>query len=295
MANALNGVFVTRISQLTLDALLSTELPVTSFWTDFSSDVATYGNAVTTRYPNALTAQNFASAKTAIDSNTVARTITLSSYVGVPVQFTDTEVSFSDVRLMEMFIKPAVNALFENVMATALANVTVAAYSSNNVIAAADFTAANVARLSRIQTVNKVPLAPRHIICSPTYAETLKKDTAIQAAYAYGNPSMIRTSAWSGNPVYGYEIHEWNGTIPTTNNLAGIAFAPQALLLAVRPPAMPRNWYGEVRNITDPKTGLTIQFRDYYDGTQQRTEWCFIYGTSVGNPGNLTRILSAAE
>ena len=95
--------------------------------------------------------------------------------------------------------------------------------------------------------------------------------------------------------VYGYQVHEWNGTIPTTNNLAAIAFTPQALLLAVRPPALPRNWYGEVRNITDPSTGLTIQFRDYYDGTQQRTEWCFIYGCQIGNPGNLLRITNVAE
>lgn len=293
MANAINGVFMTRVSQLTLDALLTTPLPVTSFWTDFSPDVATYGNAVTTRYPNALTVQNFASAKTAIDSNTVSRTITLDKYIGVPVQFTDQEMSFSDVKLMDMFVKPAITALFENVMATELALVTVANFSSNNVITSTDFTAANVARVSRIQTANKVPLGNRHIICSPTYAETLKKDSSVQAAYAYGPGNTIREGVIPR--VYGYDVHEWNGTIPTTNNLAAIAFAPQALLLAIRPPVTPRNWYGEVRNITDPSTGLTIQFRDYYDGTQQRTEWCFFYGCQIGNPGNLTRILSAAE
>lgn len=293
MANAINGVFATRISKLTLDALLTTELPITSFWTDFSSDIQDYGNAVTTRYPNALTVANFASAKTAIDSNTVARTITLDKYIGVPVQFTDTEMSFSDVKLMEMFIKPAVVALFENVMATQLALVTVASFTSNNVIAAADFTAANVARISRIQTVAKVPLGNRHLLINPTYAETLKKDSSVQAAYAYGPGNTIRTGKIP--EVYGYQVHEYNGTIPTTNNLAAIAFAPQALLLAIRPPVMPRNWYGEVRNITDPNSGLTIQFRDYYDGTQQRTEWCFIYGCQIGNPGNLTRITNVAE
>ena len=293
MANALNGVFMTRIAQLTLDALLTTELPVTSFWTDFSPDISSYGNAVTTRYPNALTVSNFASAKTAIDSNTVSRTITLDKYVGVPIQFTDTEMSFSDIRLMEMFVKPAIVALFENVMATQLALVTVANFSSNNVIASGDFTAANVARISRIQTALKVPLGNRHIICSPTYAETLKTQTSVQAAYAYGPGNTIRTGVIP--EVYGYQVHEWNGTIPTTNNLAAIAFAPQALLLAVRPPALPRNWYGEVRNVTDPQSGLTIQFRDYYDGTQQRTEWCFIYGCQIGNPGNLTRITNVAE
>lgn len=293
MANALNGVFMTRISQLTLDALLTQPLPVTTMWTDFSPDITAYGNAVTTRYPNALAAQNFASAKTAIDSNTVSRTITLNQYIGVPVQFTDTEMSFSDVKLLDIFVKPAIEALFVNVMATQQALITVASFTSNTVLAAANFSAANIALISNIQTTNKVPLSPRHIICTPTYALTLKKDTAVQASYAYGGNQAIATGVLPS--VYGYQIHEWNGVIPTTNNLAAYAFAPQALLLAVRPPALPRNWYGEVRNITDPATGLTIQFRDYYDGTQQRTEWCFIYGCSIGNPGNLTRITNVAE
>jgi hypothetical protein len=293
MANALNGVFMTRLSKLTLDALLTAPLPITSFWTDFSADVASYGNAVTTRYPNALVAQNFLANKNSIDSNTVSRTITLDKYIGVPIAFTDTEVSFSDIQLTEMFIKPALTTLFENVMATQLALVTVANFSSNNVIASTDFTAANVARIARIQTAAKVPLSPRHMIVPPTYAETLKTQTSVQAAYAYGPGNTIREGVVP--KVYGYDIHEWNGTIPTTNNLAAIAFYPQSLLLAVRPPALPRNWYGEVRNVTMPDTGLTVQIRDYYDGVSQRTEWCFIYGCQIGNPGGLTRILSAAE
>ncbi len=293
MANALNGVFMTRLSKLTLDALLTAPLPIMNFWTNFSSDISDYGNAVTTRYPNALVAQNFLANKNSIDSNTVARTITLDKYIGVPVAFTDTEVSFSDFQLTEMFVKPALTTLFENVMATQLALVTVANFSSNNVCLAADFTAANVARISRIQTAAKVPLQNRHLLISPTYAETLKKDTSVQAAYAYGPGNTIR----EGNipRVYGYDVHEWNGTIPTTNNLAAIAFVPQSLILAVRPPSLPRNWYGEVRNVTMPETGLTVQIRDYYDGVSQRTEWCFIYGCQIGNPGGLTRITNVAE
>lgn len=293
MANTLNGVFLTRIAKLSLDALLATKLPVSSMFTDFSDEVVPYGNAVTTRYPNAMTAQNFASAKTAIGANTVSKTITLDKYVGVPISFTDTEMAFSDVKLMDLFIKPAITELFENVMATAQALITVSAYSSNTVITAANFTAANVAGLAQTLTTSKVPLQNRHIVVPPSYAVTLKKDTAVQAAYAYGSNGAITTGVLP--PVYGFNIHEWNGTIPSTNNLAAYAFHPQALLVAARPPALPRNWYGEVANVTDPATGLTIQVRDYYDGTSQKTEWCFIYGCAVGNPGNLVRILSAAE
>lgn len=293
MANALNGVFATRIAKLSLDCLLTKKLPITTFLTDFSDEAVPHGNAITTRYPNALTAQNFANVKTAIDSNTVARTITLDKYIGVPVAFTDTEEAFSDVRLMEQFIEPAITTLFENVMATVQALITVASFSSNTVIAAANFTAANVAGIVQTLNTSKVPSSRRSLIVPPSYAVTLKKDTAMQAAYAYGGNQVITTGVLP--QVYGLTPYEFNGTIPTTNNLAAYAFAPQALLLAVRPPQTPRNWYGEVRNITDPDSGLTIQFRDYYDGTSQRTEWCFIYGAQIGNPGNLVRILSAAE
>lgn len=293
MANALNGVFATRIAKLSLDCLLTKRLPITTFLTDFSDEAVPHGNAITTRYPNALTAQNFLANKNSIDSNTVSRTITLNKYVGVPVAFTDTEEAFSDVKLMNEFIEPAITTLFENVMDTVQALITVASFSSNTVIAAANFTAANVAGI--VQTLNtaKVPSSRRSLIIPPSYAVTLKKDTAVQAAYAYGSNQTIVEGVLP--KVYGLTPYEYNGTIPTTNNLAGYAFAPQALLLAVRPPQMPRNWYGEVRNITDPDSGLTIQFRDYYDGTSQRTEWCFIYGAQIGNPGNLVRILSAAE
>ena len=293
MPNTLNGVFATRVAKLSLDCLLTMRLPIASFLTDFSDEAVPHGNAITTRYPNALVAQNFASAKTAIGANTVSKTITLDKYVGVPISFTDTEEAFSDVRLMEQFIQPALTELFENVMATTQALITVAAFSTNSVIAAANFTAANVAGLVKTLNLNKVPTGKRTLIIPPAYADKLRTDTSISAAYAYGSHQAITSGVLP--KVYGLDVQEWNGTIPTTNNLAAYVFAPQALLLAVRPPQLPRNWYGEVRNITDPSSGLTIQFRDYYDGTSQRTEWCFIYGAAVGNAGNLIRITNVAE
>lgn len=290
--NTLNGVNATRISQLTLEALQTTVLPFSAFSTNFSSDIAAAGSAVTTRYVTNPTVQNFADpARASTNSATTARTITLDKYVGVDIGFTDTEMSFTDVQLMEMYIRPAIVALFENVMANTLSLVTAANFSSNSVITAANFTAANVAGLAQTLNEAKVPM-DRHIILPPSYAVTAKKDTSIQAAYAYGSPEAIRTGRLPD--VYGFQMHEWNGTIPTNSeNLAAIALAPQALLLAARAPVTPRNWAGQVSNITDPESGLTIQFRDFYDDVEQRTQFCLIYGTQIGNPANLHRIKSA--
>ena len=56
---------------------------------------------------------------------------------------------------------------------------------------------------------------------------------------------------------------------------------------------LPRNWAGQVMNVQDPDTGLTVQLRDYYDGTVQRTEVCLIYGSQIGIAGNLVALRSA--
>lgn len=289
--NSLQGVFMTRLARLTLDALLTSELPITSFFTDFSAEAATYGNGVTTRYPNTpIAVTDYTNAKAHENANTTPRTIILDQYVGTGFEFTDTEVSFSDLQLTDIFVKPALNAIFENVMANALARVTAGNFPSAIALTAAQFNANNVAAVSGVQTIAKVARSPRHLLIPPTYAQTLKTDPSVQAAYAYGPGNTIRSGVIP--EVHGYQVHEWNGAIPNTANLAAIAFHPQAMLIAARPPALPRNWAGEVRNVTMPNTGLTVQIRDYYNDIKQVTEWCIIYGTQIGVPGNLTRITS---
>lgn len=289
--NTLGGVNATRISQLTLQALQTTVLPLTAFTTAFSGDVADRGSAVTTRYVTNPSVSSFATTRSSANSTTTAVTVTLNNYVGVDLGFSDTEMSFTDVQLQELYIRPAVVALFENVMANVLALVTSANYSSNSLITAANFNSTNVAGLCTTQNAAKIP-QNRHLIISPTYADTLRKDSTILPAYAIGDPNFLRNGQIPR--LHGYTIHEFNGTIPNNSeSLAGIALAPQAVAIAARVPSTPRNWAGQVTNITDPASGLTIQYRDWYDGQEQRSQFCIIYGTAKGNPANLTRIRSA--
>jgi hypothetical protein len=291
--NTLNGVNATKISGLTIEAMQTYLLPIFgAFTADFSSDIASSGEAVTTRYVTNPTVQDFSAVRSAQNSVTTARTITLDRYVGVDIGFSDTEESFSEIDLMNMYIIPAITALGENVTTNVFSRVTASSFTQNTVITAANFTAANIATLAQNLNTAKVPLAPRHIVIPPSYAVTAKRDVSIQAAYAYGSPEAIRTGRLPD--VYGFQIHEYNGTIPNNSeNLAGIATAPQGLLLATRQPKLPRNWAGSVTSITEPRSGLTIQMRDFYDNQEQRTQFCLIYGTQIGNPANLWRIRSS--
>lgn len=290
--NTLGGVNATRISQLTLDALQTTMIPFKAFTTDFSPDIASMGSAVSTRYVTNPSVSNFAAARSSQNSTTTAKTITLSSYVGVDLGFTDTEMSFSDVKLVEMFIKPAVVAIYENVMAAVLALATSANYSQNTLITAANFNATNIAGLATSLNTAKVSSVGRSIIASPTYADTLRKDSNILPAYAIGDPSFLKNGVIPR--LHNFDIFEYNGTIPTNSeSLAGLALSPQGICVAARQPAIPRNWAGQVTSITDPDSGLTLQFRDFYDNQEQRTQLCLIYGVQVGLATNVWRVRSA--
>mgnify|MGYP003352050416 CR=1 FL=1 len=91
---------------------------------DFSADVATQGESVTTRVATATTAQDFTSTSADQDATTTAKTITLSNYKGTRIGFTDSEWSKSSINLNDVFIQPAVNGIANAIIDSALALVT---------------------------------------------------------------------------------------------------------------------------------------------------------------------------
>ena len=291
MANTIAGVNPTRISQITLNALRATGFPLSSMTTNLSADIASAGDAVVTRYITNPVTQDFNANKNVGNSTLTSRTTTLFHYVGVSLGFTDRERSLSDIDLRRLFIQPAINALWQNVF-TNVGSLILNASFSNVVYTSAQFSAANVANIAQTMTTANVMQDNRSLIIKPTYAQTLKTDSGVQASYAYGNNLAITTGKVPR--VFGFDVIETSMSIPTNNeNLQGWACTPQALILATRVPALPENWAGAALNVTDPESGLTVQLRDYYDGTTQRTEVCMIYGAQIGVTGNLLAIRSA--
>jgi hypothetical protein len=259
--------------------------------TNLSADIASAGDAVVTRYITNPVTQDFNANKNVGNSTLTSRTTTLFHYVGVSLGFTDRERSLSDIDLRRLFIQPAINALWQNVF-TNVGSLILNASFSNVVYTSAQFSAANVANIAQTMTTANVMQDNRSLIIKPTYAQTLKTDSGVQASYAYGNNLAITTGKVPR--VFGFDVIETSMSIPTNNeNLQGWACTPQALILATRVPALPENWAGAALNVTDPESGLTVQLRDYYDGTTQRTEVCMIYGAQIGVTGNLLAIRSA--
>lgn len=294
MANTLAGIYLAQIAEETLNVLEPKMPRLDAFFKDFSSDILTEGNTVTTRVPTKVTAVDVSGGYTGQDVTTTAKTITLDKEYGFPMAFKDSEISKAGnmERLRRIFIRPAVNSVLRQISNHALGLVLYSNYTAEETITAANFSYDKVvdqdAALSLADAMDD-----RFLIVNPTYLGTMRKDTKIASAFAGGNPELIQKGRVG--QVGGFDVVEYNNIPANGENLAAIAMAPEAILIAARQPALPQGFAGEVENVTDPTTGLPLQFRLWYEGTQKKTYLTVeaYYGVAVGVPGNLRAIRSA--
>lgn len=294
MSNTLGGVNLAQIAEETLDTLLQEFVPVGAFTTNFNSDVAMKGESVTTRIVTAVDAMDLSSGYGTNDTTvTTAKTITLNTFYGHVMAFTDAEVSKAgDLNwLREMFIGPAVEATVEKVMDDLLALVTTTNFTNAlSPIAVGSFDADDLADAAATMTTAKIPKRGRFFMVNPSFYAALAKDNAIQAAYAYGGSEAIRDNRVPR--VHGFDIYEY-GDIPTNNQfLVGLGGSRQGLLIAARQPATPSDPGLEVVNVADSVTGLPLQFRRWYDPTagEYKMSVGLLYGVAVGNAAAVYRL-----
>lgn len=285
MANTLAGVNLERISQLSLDALITETLPLRQFVTDFSPEVKVSGDKITTRFASAWPAvQDMSTSKAPGDVTTVARTITLGDFDGVVIGFDDLERTYSDVELVDLFVQPAMSALIESVTTAMLGVITSAnGFNQSADLAATDMNADAMADFAQALTTAKVPRTGRAAILSPTYYAGLVKDNVIQAVDSSGSSEALRDHRVSR--VHGIAPVEYNGNIPNNSeSMTGFVGHRSSLCIAARGVQKPRSgtWFGNIEDIVDPISGLPIQVREYYDGSKMVYEWALNYGVSHG-------------
>lgn len=296
MSNTLGGVNLAAIAQQSLDVLVDVLPPLRAFTTDFSADVAQSGGSVLTRVATAVTSGDLTSGYAGNVQNvtTTAKTITLGGVTGTVIGFTDEEVSKSSINLMDVFIKPAINAVANDMMDDALALVTNANFGAAAFTGAAgDFSADDVADLAQTLSSAKVPRDGRFLMLSPSYYGALAKDDAVQAAMNFGGSEVIRENRVPR--VHGLSVIEYTDIPGNSENLVGFCGAPQGIIIAARLPAIPAQFPGEVMNVTDPDSGFSLQLRKWYSADDGRhyLSCGAIWGVAVGVSGNLKRLVSA--
>ena len=282
---ALNGVFLAQIAQQSLAYLTNAFAPLRGITTDFSTDVASAGQSVTTRFATVPSVVDITSVGyTPADGNTTSRTITLNQHQGVTLGFTDIDVLQSSINFERLFLEPMVQALGAKVFGdlwnlVTAANFTETAYSST----AANFDRQDVIDLAtQLTSSAKAPKFGRAILLNPAYYGAVLK-TFISAEI----PGITDFKANNTVPrVSGFDIYESDLCDANSESLAGFAMHSSALIMAARrvnPEAALQDSI-EIAEVIVPELGLPITFRRYYDRALGKTcvNVSVIYGVAKG-------------
>jgi hypothetical protein len=93
--------------------------------------------------------------------------------------------------------------------------------------------------------------------------------------------------------VNGFTVIEYAALPENSERLVGFAGIREGLIMAARVPDVPANTGDTmIRVVTDPRTGLSVQVRDRYDGRlgKQEVSFTLMYGFATGNKPVLERI-----
>jgi hypothetical protein len=292
MANSLgttsNGKVV---AQRALELLVENYGFIRNAVTDFSDAQAKKGDSIVTHIVSVQSASDYDSTNGYVASSATQSdvSIALSNFKHVSYAINDDERTSSSINLIERFAEQAAHAIGKSMVDSVLALVTTH-YSSTLSISADALTFRGVVSLGLNLDNNKVPMGGRFAVLSPGNYASLLNDTNITAnAQRSGD---VVASGQIGT-VAGVECYNYTG-LPSAAS-KGFVAQREALVVAARLPALPEGVSvpGDITNVTEPKSGLSLQVREFYDvklGSHQRT-YALIYGVARGQTSSLTRIV----
>lgn len=281
--NTIAGANLAAIAEMSLPTLVEAFAPLAALTTDFSTDIATAGQSVTTRFATKPTAQNLATNYTASNSAMTAVTATLNQYWGYVWEFSDVERSLSAIRLNDLFIEPAVAVtgarMFQDVWDLVNNTNLPVATATNYISTAANFDRDDVADLAAQLTVNGVPRSRRSLILHPSHYAAIAKD--LNSVDSAGQAQTIGENVVPR--LHGFDVYESPLCDANSQNVAGIACHSSAIIVAARQVDVPSMPGLEVETVVVPGLGLPVQFRRWYDPNTGQLKYMLgvLYGVAA--------------
>jgi hypothetical protein len=293
----LSGVLVVQRS---LDFLKLTFPVLTRISTDFSDKQAKLNQTINTRLRTALTAKTFvvANGYEDTDAGTTDVGVVIDKHKYIQVKFGVEELASTMRGLFDEQEEPMHYALGSAMVDDLYALTTHANYGNKTTAAQADFKRTTVVSMGIALSKRKVPAFGRTVLLNSDYYGQLCADDTIVALAAQQDRSIITVGQLPD--VHGFRVIE-APNLPTTANLTGFAFRPDAWAMASRVPAdytealqgLPAT--GRVQYVTNPDTGITVMLVQYVDHKAgvARGRLAIMYGVAKAQTDSAQRLVSA--
>jgi hypothetical protein len=178
---------------------------------------------------------------------------------------------------------------------------TAASFTSEGIITAANFDADALldVRNTAITALKFRPTDQMSLVLDTAYYTNLLKDPAIKDQSASGLSAGVDGAVrrFAGVNIYESGILAASSTYGGSEDMRGFICLPRCLAATIRPPAIVSSAsavYESIENVTDPDTGLTLQYRRWCS-PKTNTQWGAIevlWGGAKVDGGAMHRIIA---
>jgi hypothetical protein len=242
--------------------------PLSAFARDFSMDAKNIGDAIAVPLIGAATATTFSQNDNPYEQSggsVSAVTVTLNENHLVPVDITDLQALNQSPARAEVYAVQAASALFNRVFGRICSLVTSVNFGAIvTTLAAASWNVTTVRKMKLTLDQRDANSDNRSIFIPVEIEDALLGDTAINAAYAYGNAAAIQDGKVPR--LMGMNIYSLN-QIPL-NGISLVAWAQHqdAIAVAMRMKVpQDTSMLAAYEENVDPKTGFSFTYRRHYN------------------------------
>jgi hypothetical protein len=286
------------IAQTALTTLLAKFPILARIATDFSASSVKFNQDIVTHIVTPTVARDFDQATGYVpdDQAQVDVPVKIDKHAYAGYAITDVERSTSQIDLNQRYADKVAYALGRKVCDDLMALIVTANFPNESAVAEANFKRDSVVDIGTKLNKRFIPDMGRFMFLNSDYYNALQKDEALYKAYITPAASNVVVSGVLPD-VNGFTVIEYSALPENAENLVGFAGIREGLIMAARVPDVPQNTGDTViRVVTDPRTGLSVQVRDRYDGRlgKQEVSFTLMYGFATGNAPVLERIVSSA-
>ncbi len=286
------------IAQTALTTLLAKFPLLNQIATDFSDQSVKFNQDIITHIVTPTVARDFDPTTGYVpdDQAQVDVKVKIDSHAYAGYAITDVERSTSQIDLNQRYADKVAYALGRKVCDDLVALIVAANFPNQPSVAQASFGRDIVVDIGTKLNKRFIPDMGRFMFVNSDYYNSLQKDEALYKAYIAPQVADVVVTGILPN-VNGFTVIEYSALPENGERLVGFAGIREGLIMAARVPDVPEfTGDTEIAIVTDPRTGLSVQVRDRYDGRlgRQEVSYTLMYGFAVGNNPVVERIVRPA-
>jgi hypothetical protein len=253
-------------AQEALQAFVASLTPLRAFSRDFSSQAAQRGNAVYVPRVDAVTSTTFNQSYTGSGGTINTITVNLDKHRINTVDLTDVQQLNSSAAVITNMARQQGKSLGRMVLQDIWSQLTIPNFGAAIVTtAASNWSRTQVRALRKALVESDVDMSMASLVADVDIYDALLGDSNITQAFQYGGSEAIREGQIPR--LFGMDVYQTNVLPSLTTTIGAFIVHPDAMAVAMRQfsSVVPTSAYEAFETVTDPESGITMQYRRLYD------------------------------